>query len=175
VKLALAVGVDTIEHSTLLDEETVELIAKSGVYWVPTLMPFQRMWDYGDQYQYHLFPPEAVEKIYGKHREMLRKAVKLGAKVIAGTDAGALGVEHGDVVGELRLLTEHKILTPLEAIQSATSKAAEALGWEKKIGTLEPGKKADIIGVRGNPLQDINTLNQVVAVFKEGTLVYTGS
>lgn len=175
IKLALEAGVDTIEHGTLLDEQTTELIARSGVYWVPTLMPFQRMWDYGNEYGYAAFPPEGVEKIYGQHREMLRKAVNLGAKITVGTDAGALGVEHGDVAGEISLLVKHKILTPLAALQSGTIRAAEALGWEKKIGTIEPGKKADIIGVRGNPLQDINVLRQVTAVFKDGTLMHSSN
>jgi len=173
VKQVLTAGVDTIEHCTFLDDETIEAIAESDVYWIPTLMPFQAMLEYGKQYNYSYFPPEKVEKIYSLHRKMLSKAVKLGSKIAVGTDAGALGVEHGDIVGELRLLVENKILTPQEAIMAATVKAAEALGWEKKIGTIEPGKKADIIGVEGNPLQNINCLSRVVAVWKEGQLVYS--
>lgn len=173
VKQVLAAGVDTIEHGTLLDLETVETIAQNDVYWVPTFMPFETMLRYGEKYNYPAFPPEGVEKIYSHHREMVRKAVDLGAKIVAGTDAGALGVEHGDVLGELRLLVKHGIFNPLEAIQTATAWAAEALGWEETIGTIEPGKKADIIGVWGNPLENIDCLSQVVAVFKEGELVHS--
>jgi len=169
---ALAAGVDTIEHGALLDLEMVKSIAEKGVYWVPTLMPFQRMLDYSLEHDCPSLPQSGIKRVYNKHKEMLKEGVRLGAKVLAGTDAGALGVEHGDLAGELRLLVENNIFTPQQAILSATSQAAEALSWEKKIGTLEPGKKADIIGVRGNPLQDIATITQVAAVLKSGVLVH---
>lgn len=169
---ALESGVDTIEHGALLDLEMVKRISQKGVYWVPTLMPFQRMLDYSLQYACPSLPQGGIERVYTKHKEMVKAGVKLGAKVLAGTDAGALGVEHGDLVGELKLLVENEIFTPEEAIRAATFQAAEALGWEKKIGTLEPGKKADIIGVRGNPLQDVGDLAKVTAVLKDGVLIH---
>ena len=169
---ALEAGVDTIEHGALLDLEMVKMIGQKGVYWVPTLMPFQRMLDYSLEYDCPSLPQAGIERVYTKHKEMVKAGVKLGAKVLPGTDAGALGVEHGDLVGELHLLVENEIFTPQEAIRAATFQAAEALGWEKKIGTLEPGKKADIIGVRGNPLQDVANLAKVTAVLKDGVVVH---
>lgn len=172
VRLALEAGADTIEHGALLQESCIEWMKEKLFYWVPTLIPFQRMYDYGRDYHYPAFPVEKVAEIYGQHQRVVSKAREAGMKIVAGTDAGALGVAHGNLAGEMSLLKKYGGFTAQEAILAGTLWAAEALGLEKEIGSLEVGKKADIIGVRENPLQDIDRIKQVAAVWKDGQLVH---
>lgn len=167
VRQALAVGVSTLEHGALIDEPTAEAIVKSGVFWIPTLVPFERMLDYGRSHQTKTLPAQGVEAVYLRHQAMVRWAYQAGAKIVAGTDAGALGVEHGDVWREIALLTECG-LSPAAALYAATGLAAQAVGLEQEIGTLETGKRANLVVLSGNPLADITCIRKVVKVVKDG-------
>ncbi|QDR80154.1 metal-dependent hydrolase family protein [Sporomusa termitida] len=167
VRQALTIGVTTLEHGALIDEATADLIAEKGVYWIPTLVPFERMLAYGRQHQTRTLPPDGIEAVYCRHQAMVRRAYQAGAKIVAGTDAGALGVEHGDVWREICLLVECG-LPPLAALRAATGLAAEAMGLGQELGTLETGKKADFLILAGNPLIDITSIRNIVKVVKEG-------
>ena len=167
VRQALACGVSTLEHGALLDEDTADCIARSSVYWVPTLTPFQRMLDYGRSHQCASLPQSGIEAVLEQHQKMVWRAWQSGAKIVAGTDAGALGVEHGDLWREMVLLRESGL--PAEAvIHAATGRAAAAIGLADKVGLLLPGKQADFLVVRGDPRQDMNCVANVVQVYKDG-------
>jgi imidazolonepropionase-like amidohydrolase len=125
------------------------------------------MFDYSCEYESITLPRSGLESVYYRHKAMVEAGIAAGAKILAGTDAGALGVEHGDLWWELALLVEAG-LPPLKAINAATGLAAEALGMGNQVGTLTSGKQADIIAVEGNPLEDIRCLRQVCKVFKGG-------
>ena len=173
VKLALDSGADTIEHGALLDDDIIDYLTEKDFYWIPTLIPFQRMYDYGVEYDYAAFPPEKVAAVYEKHYSTVRKAFAAGVKIAVGTDAGSLGVLHGDVLSEIKLLKQYGGLKPKEALQAATKWAAEALGVEESRGTLAIGKKADIIGVKKNPLADLDSLREIAFVCHSGEIVYS--
>lgn len=172
VKLALDCGADTIEHGALLDEDIIDYLTEKDFYWIPTLIPFQKMYDYGVEYDYAAFPPENIAAIYEKHYLTVRKAFEAGVKIAVGTDAGSLGVLHGDVLSEIKLLNQYGGLNQKEALQAATKWAAEALGLKESRGTLAVGKKADIIGVKKNPLSDLDNLKEIVFVCHNGEFFY---
>ena len=167
VRQALAVGITTLEHGALIDADTNNLIVASGIYWIPTLVPFERMLNYGRGHQTKTLPAEGIENVLLQHKAMIAQAHKAGANIVAGTDAGALGVEHGDLWRELCLLAECGL--PSSAVlHAATGLAAQAIGLEQEIGTVEPGKRADLLVLDGNPLADIMNIRKIVQVFKDG-------
>jgi imidazolonepropionase-like amidohydrolase len=167
INLALRVGADSIEHGTLLDEEGITLFKETGAYYVPTLSTvngyLERIAANPDAY-----PPEVRKKIdwrIGITGKSLQKAVPAGVKIAFGTDAGVS--KHGRNADEFELMVKHG-MTPATAIEAATVNAADLLGLGNEIGTLEPGKAADIIAVSGDPLQDVTVLKDVDFVMKGG-------
>ncbi|CQR72554.1 imidazolonepropionase [Sporomusa ovata DSM 2662] len=171
VRQSLAVGVNTLEHGALIDAATTDMITESRVYWIPTLVPFERMMDYGRTHETRTLPAAGVEAVYRQHHAMVQRAYQAGAKIVAGTDAGALGVGHGDIWRELALLVECG-LPAAAALHAATGLAAQAVGLEQEIGIVAAGKRADLLVLAGNPLQDINCIKNVVKVFKDGQEIF---
>ncbi|MCI0611940.1 amidohydrolase family protein [bacterium] len=158
-KNAINGGVRSIEHGMLLDDEGLKLMLDKGTFWCPTLS---------------VYIPETKEddtdlrrKIVAHHKEVFQKAMKMGIKITFGTDVGAY--EHGTSEREFERMVEYG-MTPLNAIRSATIRGSQLLRMEKQIGTIEPGKFADIIAVKGNPLEDISALKTVVFVMKAGRI-----
>ncbi|MDR3588119.1 MAG: amidohydrolase family protein [Negativicutes bacterium] len=170
VRLAIAAGVQTIEHGALLDEATADLVGGGPAYWTPTLTPFLRMFDYGREHVCRTLPEAGLQRVYTRHCAMVRRGIAAGAGIVAGTDAGALGVHHGEVWQELALFVELG-MPPLQAIASATGEAAAAIGVGTETGVLTPGKQADLLVVQGNPLKDIKSLRNIVQVYKAGIKV----
>jgi imidazolonepropionase-like amidohydrolase len=168
IKEAIQAGVDSIEHASLLDEEGITLAREHGTFLVMDI--------YNDDFilQEGLkmgMLPESVEKekAVGKlQRESFARAVKAGARMAFGTDGGVY--PHGDNAKQFALMVRYG-MTPMQAIRSATLDAAELLGWKDKVGSIEPGKLADLIGVRADPLTDIRALEDVGFVMKGGVLV----
>ena len=167
IVLALRAGVDSVEHGTLLDEEGLDLFAKSGAYYVPTLSTvngyIERLERNPDAYT-----PEVRAKIEWRISitgKSLQKAVPRGVRIAFGTDAGVS--MHGRNADEFELMVRHG-MTPEQAIVAATVNAADLLGVSNLVGTLEPGKQADLIAVQGNPLRDVTTLKSVGFVMKGG-------
>lgn len=153
LRLAVEAGADSIEHGSYLDEDPdlLPMMAENGAFFVPTLTV----------YAFHRESAEPhfnarARAMYTHQTESIQKALELGVKVVAGTDAG--GYAHYINAQELRWLVEHGGMTNAQAIVSATGWAAECLGLEKEIGTVERGKLADLIVVDGDPLLDINVL-----------------
>lgn len=166
MKRAIIAGVNSIEHGTYMNEEVMELMKKHGTYYVPTVIAGRSTADSAQKPGYY---PEIVRKkaleIGPKIQSTFGKAYKAGVKIAFGTDAGVFG--HGKNAIEFQLMTEAG-MPALEAIQSATVTAAELLGQSENLGTIEPGKLADIIAVDENPQENIKTLTQVKFVMKEG-------
>ena len=165
LRVALEAGVDSIEHGCYLDEEPelIAMMAERGVFLVPTLTV----------YEYHResrakHVRERARALHGHHVESIRRALEAGIRVVAGTDAGGHG--HPPNAAELAHLAAAG-LTPMQAIQSATGVAAACLGLEHEIGTVEKGKRADLVVVDGDPLADLKILQdplRIRLVLKDG-------
>jgi imidazolonepropionase-like amidohydrolase len=168
IKRAVRAGVASIEHGSLIDDEGIRLMKERGTYLVADI--------YNDDYilaEYKRlnFPDNilAKERQIGRlQRENFRKAVRAGVKIAYGTDAGVY--PHGWNGKQFAFMVRYG-LTPMQAIQSATTSAATLLGWEDRVGALAPGLYADIVAVDGDPLRDITELERVKFVMKGG-IVY---
>jgi imidazolonepropionase-like amidohydrolase len=167
VAVALQAGADSIEHGTLIDDESLALFKRTGAYYVPTLSTVNGYLERIAK-DPNAYPPEVRAKIdwrIGITGQALRKAVPAGVKIAFGTDAGVS--KHGRNADEFELMVKHG-MTPMTAIQAATVGAADLLGLSKEIGTIEPDKDADIIAVAGDPLQDVTVLKRVGFVMADG-------
>ncbi len=160
---AIRAGVDSIEHGTFLRDETLEAMKASGVYLVPTLLVQHQLGRGLDR-----MPPELAVKareVVEAAPAMVRRALAIGVKIALGTDSGVC--RHGINAREMGLLVNAG-MSPIAALKSATSVNAELLGLASKIGTLEAGKRADVIAVPGNPAEDISVTEKVMFVMKDG-------
>jgi imidazolonepropionase-like amidohydrolase len=167
--VALAAGVDSIEHGTTLDDECLELFRRSGAYYVPTLATVNGYLERiaADP---NAYSPAVRAKVDWRIRitgESLRKAVPKGVKIAFGTDAGVS--KHGRNADEFELMVKNG-MTPMQALEAATVNAADLLGLSADVGTLEPGKRADLIAVDGDPLADVTVLKRVPFVMKDGAV-----
>ena len=166
VNAALRAGVDTIEHGTFLDAESIELFKKTGAWYVPTIIAGKTVAERAKQPGF--FPPAVAEKAraVGPHiQDALRRALAGGVKIAFGTDAGVY--PHGENAREFQYMVEAG-MTPAAAIEAATKSAAIVLGLEGEIGSLEAGKRADLIATKRNPLVDILELQRVLFVMRGG-------
>jgi imidazolonepropionase-like amidohydrolase len=166
MKRAVKAGIHSIEHGTLMTEETMDMMVKSGTWLVPTVTAGMSAAEYAKIPGY--YPPVVRDKamqIGAQIQQTFAKAYKKGVKIAFGTDAGVF--PHGENYREFVYMTEVG-MPNLEAIQSATLNAAILMGIEDKLGTLEAGKIADIIAVNGNPDQDILAMKEVIFVMKDG-------
>jgi imidazolonepropionase-like amidohydrolase len=160
IKAAIRAGAASIEHGTLMDDEGRALMKQHGTYLVPTLEVRDCV---GTNY-----PPEFVAKaqqIMTAQLANFRKAVNAGVKIGFGTDIGVC--PFGTNAREFTLMVENG-MTPMRAIQAATTADADLLGVSSKLGSITKGKLADIIAVRGDPLRDVRVLEDVRFVMKEG-------
>ena len=169
INAALAAGADSIEHGTMLSDASIQLFKKSGAYYVPTLSTVN---GYIERLKANpnAYPPAVLAKVKWRIEvtgKSLEKAVPAGVKIAFGTDAGVS--KHGRNADEFELMVKHG-MTPMSAIQAATVNAAQLLGLAGEIGTLEPGKAADLIAVAGDPTKDVTTLKTVPFVMKGGTI-----
>jgi imidazolonepropionase-like amidohydrolase len=165
--IAITAGVNSIEHGSYLDENPrhLERMAERGIFFVPTLLV----------YEYHRKSPqphvrERAQALHEHHIAAIRRALELGVKVVAGTDAGGHG--HPANAGELDCLVRAG-MTPMQALRAATGWAAECLGQEDELGTIAPGKLADLVVVKGDPLADIAVLRDpanIALVVKDGAV-----
>ncbi len=165
IQWAAEAGVDSIEHGSWLNEAGIAEMKKHGTYLVPTAYLIDWMQLNGklpDIYQQKMKDVSAVEKANAK------RAIAAGVKIALGTDAAVY--PHGLNAHELDVYVNQFGMSPLAAIQTGTINAADLMGWSDRAGALEPGKWADIIAVKGDPLQDVKILQHVNFVMKSGVV-----
>ena len=163
---AVLAGVDSIEHGSFLSSDTLKLMIDRGTYLIPTLMAPDAIMP-----NLSKLPPEIAAKAVAANAALSKtfaEAVAMGVKIGFGTDSGVS--KHGENAREFRLMVARG-LSPIAALKAATSADAELLGLAKSIGTIEPGKLADLVAVPGDPTVDISTTEHVVFVMKEGSVV----
>lgn len=162
-------GVDTIEHGNMMSPEIAQHIAKKDTIVVPTMATFYLLSTFGKEKGVPDYARRKAEEILNGTYNVVRYVKDYGIRIAAGTDGGAPGFPHGALVYELEVLVHAGLAVP-EALKAATSNAAQACGIEKELGTIEPGKVADFIGVRQNPMVDVSALRKVDTVIKEGVI-----
>lgn len=165
VENSLAAGVDSIEHGINIDDDLLDIMVRNGVYLSPTLVVTE-----------YVAPGRAAEgrpiwaEIPKVHRDTFSRAVKKGVKIAFGTDVGGFPWDSWNEAREFTYETRYG-MTPMQAIESATRVAAQLMDMSDRIGTIEPGKLADIVAVPGNPLSDISVMEKVGFVMKDGAVV----
>jgi imidazolonepropionase-like amidohydrolase len=165
-RLAIAAGVDSIEHGSFLTEDTLKLMKAKGVYLVPTRLPI-----YWLMQRIDAFPPNIAAKARAAaaaHDKMFKTALRLGVPIALGTDAGVY--PHGMNAMEFGLMTGLG-MSPSAALLAGTRDAAKLLGVDSEVGTLEVGKVADIVAVPGNVLNDIHATEHPLLVMHLGKIV----
>jgi imidazolonepropionase-like amidohydrolase len=160
IAAALRAGVDTIEHGDGLTEPQMLEMARRNIYWVPTIM----VGAYVAPGRQGNWP-----KMVDTEKAAFQLALKKGVKIVLGTDAGGFDWRELNQAKEFEYYVAYG-MTPQQAIRSATTTAAELLGWSDKMGTIEAGKWADLVAVSGDPLKDITELQRVRFVMKSGTV-----
>ena len=169
MKRAVLGGVTTIEHGTYMTEEVMELMKERGTYFVPTISAGKFVAEKAEIDGY--FPPIIRPKaaaIGPVIAETFAAAIKSGVPIAFGTDCGVC--PHGSNAKEFQYMVEGG-MAPMDAIRSATQTAAQVLRVDDTVGTVEPGKLADLVAVKGNPLDDIGLLQDVSFVMKGGRIV----
>ena len=173
VALALRAGADSIEHGTLVGDDEVDLFRRTGAYYVPTLSTVNGYLERLAR-DPNAYTPEVRAKIEWRISitgKAFRLAHERGVKIAFGTDAGVS--LHGRNADEFELMVKHG-MTPGEAIAAATVNGADLLGLSDEIGTIEPGKRADLIAVGGDPLADVAALKSVAFVMRNGAVYKDG-
>jgi imidazolonepropionase-like amidohydrolase len=165
-KMAVMAGVDSIEHGSFLEDDTLRMMKAKGVYLVPTISAITSV-----EAKIATFPPAIAEKARAAaahSRQMFRHAVQIGVPIALGTDAG-VGA-HGTNAREFRYMVDNG-MTPVQSLLAGTANAARLLGTFERVGTLEAGKLADVVAVPGNPIADITVTERPVFVMKDGVVV----
>lgn len=168
IREAILAGADTIEHATFLDEAGIRLARERGVALVMDIYNGDYIETEGRR---QAWPAEFLEKNKATtevQRQAFTRAHRARARIAYGTDAAVY--PHGANARQLRVMVERG-MSPIEAIHSATSVAAEAMGWADDVGAVAPGRFGDLIAVRGDPLKDITVLERVEVVVQGGVVV----
>jgi len=176
IKNALVAGVKTIEHGIYIDENAAKMMIERNAIMVPTLSIVHQIISKGKEAGVSEWGLRKSEEVFETHKKNTKLAKKWGVKMATGTDfSGSPIFKFGMNSMELQLLVEKADFTPMEAIVAATKNGAEACNLLSKTGTLEPGKFADFIAVKGNPLEDIKILQDkgnIKFVSKEGKIEF---
>lgn len=168
IKQALRLGVNSVEHSTFADAEAFELYVKNGIFMVPTVAVQDNVIR---DYEKATDPDmrHVMENAIASHPKAVRGAYKVGVKIAAGSDAGV--ISHGDNANELIWYVTKVGMTPQDALVTATVRGAELIGKSDELGTLEPGKFADVVAFKASPLEDIEAVKAVTFVMKNGEVL----
>jgi imidazolonepropionase-like amidohydrolase len=170
IKNAIRAGIRSIEHGIWLDDEAISMMLERGTYLVPTLVAPQGVLDAADAGA--ALPASIVEKarmVVEVHQESVSAAIAAGVKVAMGTDSGV--APHGQNLRELTLMVERG-MTPAQALVATTRTAAELLGVGDELGSLEPGKRADVVVVDGDPLEVDKLADRIESVWKDGLRMF---
>ncbi|HYI39309.1 MAG TPA: amidohydrolase family protein [Allosphingosinicella sp.] len=168
IKAAIRAGIDTIEHASLIDAEGIRLAKERGAWLSMDIFNTEYTQAEGAKNGVLEDNLRKDREIAQLQRDNFRAAHRAGVKMVFGTDAGVM--PHGSAGGQFRWMVQYG-MTPMEAIQSATRNAAQALGREKDVGAIAVGRWGDIIAVDGDPVADVRRLEQVETVIKGGVVV----
>jgi imidazolonepropionase-like amidohydrolase len=169
IKNAIRAGIRSIEHGIFLDDEAIDMMLQRGTWLVPTLVAPQGVIRAAEEGA--AIPDAALAKarqVISIHREAFRRAVGAGVKVAMGTDSGV--TPHGRNLDELQLMVDGG-MTPMQALVATTRSAAELMGLDAELGTLEAGKRADLVVVDGDPLELGELASRISAVYQDGRQV----
>jgi len=158
-------GARSIEHGTYMDAEAAAVLKKNGTWYVPTLYVIEPIRAEGNPLHIPDGSLAKAREVRGHMRQAFKTALKAGVKIAFGTDAGVF--PHGTQVKEFKIYTDLG-MTPMQAIGTATTSAAELMGWSGKVGVVAPGSFADMVAVSGDPTRDITELEHVKWVMKGG-------
>ncbi|MCD6032920.1 MAG: amidohydrolase, imidazolonepropionase, partial [Thermomicrobiales bacterium] len=174
IKLAIDANADTIEHGTYLDEETARCMAARGMYLVPTHFVLNQLVERGAEFGTPTWVLGKAREVMTARQDSFEAALRHGVPIAMGTDIGGQDLlPHGRNAEELALLVTGGMSTS-DAIVAATLGAANCIGLEREIGSIEAGKVADLIAVEGDPLGDITLTQRVEFVMKSGQIVRSG-
>ncbi len=168
IKNAVRAGVQSIEHGSLMDDDSIRLMKERGVYLVADIYNGDYIASEGRRAGW---PEEYLRKndeTTEAQRQGFRKAVAAGVRIAYGTDSGVY--PHGDNAKQLPYMVRYG-MTPMQALQAATIEAARNIGWEARVGSLAPGKLADLVAVEGDALADLSSFGRVAFVMKGGVVV----
>jgi imidazolonepropionase-like amidohydrolase len=168
IKRAVRAGVRSIEHGSLMDDEAIDLMASHGTYLVADVYDGDWIAEEGARGGWSADVMRKNEETTGAQREGFTKALKAGVKIAYGTDSGVY--PHRFVARQFAYMVRFG-MTPMGAIRSATVVAAELMGWQDRVGSIAPGKLADLIAVEGDPVEDVSVLEDVAFVMKGGAIV----
>lgn len=164
---ATEAGVDSIEHGSYIDDAGIKAMKERGTYLVPTMYLADWMRENAVRIGLPAMYAEKMKSVTAASRQNLKRAFDAGVKIAFGTDAAVY--PHGLNAHEFAVYVQMG-MTPVQAIQTSTVNAADLLGWSDRIGTIEPGKFADIIAVNGDPAKDVTLLQNPVFVMKGGVV-----
>lgn len=167
-RAAIRAGAQSIEHATEMPDDVIELLIKHNVFIVPTFAAYWKLSREGAEIGLDPGLVENAYRVWDRKLEYFLRAVSAGAKFATGTDTGAPRVFHHELALELELMVQVG-LSPEQALRAATVSCAELMGWSATLGTLSPGKEADVVLVDGNPLANIGATRHVRHIFKAGT------
>lgn len=171
IKQAVRAGIHSIEHGIYLDDEAIDLMIERGTFLVPTLLAPLSVLEQGEKGGMPEYGIRKAAETIEIHSDSIARAYKAGVKIAMGTDAGVM--PHGTNLRELGLMCAVG-MSPMQAIVATTKTAAECLGWQDRLGTIEAGKLADIVIARTDPLKDIRSLENtanIALVMKDGVVV----
>ena len=160
-------GVDTIEHGHFLTEAAMGKMKEKNMFWVPTLYVYRQIAEGRDL---PLYAVKKAKQIIEIHRQAFKAALASGVPIACGSDAGSPNTPHGSLINELEYMVKYGC-EPFQALKAATLTAAHALGMERDLGSLEIGKKADILVLTKNPVENISNARELRFVIKGGDLV----
>ncbi len=167
---AVEAGIDSVEHGVYLDEETCRLMVDRGTYFVPTMSTWDARQRLGKQMG--LSKEQMADSTKRKENSLVsfKRALEAGVKIAAGSDAGGSPARHGFLAREIELMVDSG-MSPKAALESATREAANLLGIQEQVGTIEVGKQADMVLIDGDPHSDPGALRNVWAVYQGGRRV----
>ncbi|HYX30737.1 MAG TPA: amidohydrolase family protein [Pyrinomonadaceae bacterium] len=168
IKLAVRAGVTSIEHGSFLDEEGARMMAERGTFLVPTLLAAETVERAAKTGVLKGLRAEKALAAADSIRRSIKLAVAHKLQIALGTDAGV--IPHGTNAREFFLMVDWGGMTNMQSIQAGTLNGARLLGWDKNLGSLTPGKWADVVAVSGDPLKDIHAMERVLFVMKNGVV-----
>ncbi len=173
IRNAVMAGIDSIEHGTFITDDLIEEMRRRGTFLVPTFAAIDQLVRHAEDGGMPGYVVERALEAAAAHRDAMQRCIRAGVRIAMGTDAGSPFNLHGENAQELRLMVEAG-MGPLDALRASTVDAAELCGLDRELGTVEVGKRADLLVVDGDPLLDIGLLrdrDRFVLLLRDGRVV----